>query len=90
MLSVAIKILAVGTALVVVLQYFRYATTRGTPDERRRSSLPLGITLFILAVAGFASRDRYLAFLSVVLVALSLWLGPTTWRGKDAEKKEEP
>lgn len=90
MLSAAIKILGVLTLFVIVMQYFRYATSRTTPTERRRSSLPLGITLFILAVAGFASRDPYLAFLSVVLVALSLWLGPTTWRGKDLERKPEP
>lgn len=83
MLSVAVKVLAAFTVFVAVLQYFLYATSREDPQKRRRSSLPLGIALFILAVAGFASRDPYLAFLSVALVAMSLWLGPTTWRGKD-------
>lgn len=89
MLIIAIKILAVFSILVVIVQYFLYATTRGTPLQRRKASLPLGIALFFLAVAGFATRDKYLTFLSVILVALSLWLGPTTWRGKTTEQKTE-
>lgn len=87
MIAIAIKILAVFTVFVVILQFFIYATTRGNVLDRKRISLPLGVTFFLLAVAGFATRNVYLAFLSVILVALSLWLGPTTWRGKgrDAE-----
>lgn len=90
MLVVAIKILAVLSLFIVIVQYFIYATSRKTPLQRKRASLPMGIILFVLAVAGFASRDKYLAFLSVILVGLSLWLGPTTWRGKDVDQKPEP
>jgi len=90
MLIVAIKVLAVLSVFIVIIQYFVYATSRKTPMARKRASLPMGIILFVLAVAGFASRDKYLAFLSVVFVGLSLWLGPTTWRGKDTDHKPEP
>ena len=87
MLTVIIKSFLVLTVLIMVIQYFLYATTRATPMQRKSSSLPLGIVLFVLAVAGLATRDPYLAFLSLAFVALSLWLGPTTWRGKDQDEK---
>lgn len=90
MLIVAIKMLAVFSLFIVIIQYFIYATSRRNPAERKRASLPMGIILFVLAIAGFASRDKYLAFLSVILVGLSLWLGPTTWRGKEPDHRPEP
>lgn len=87
MIITAIKILATITVFVAIFQYFLYATSRKTPMARKRCCMPLGIALFLLAVAGFASRNVYLTFLSVVLVAFSLWLGPTTWRGKSTDDK---
>lgn len=81
MLSV-IKFLAAATLFFVLLQFFLYATNRATAEERKSYCMPFGIILFAVSIAGFASRNIFFAFFSVVLVALSLWLGPTTWRGK--------
>lgn len=86
MILIVIELLAVVSSFFILLQFFLYATNRTSAVERKAYSMPLGILLFSLSIAGFASRNLFLVLLSVILVALSLWLGPTTWRGKqDAE-----
>lgn len=82
MIVTVIKFLAAITTFFMLLQFFLYATNRASAADRKAYCMPLGILLFILAIAGFASRDPFLVFLSVGMVALSLWLGPTSWLGK--------
>lgn len=82
MLATILKLLFAFTMFFLFFQFFLFATTRDTYERRREYCLPLGITLFIVAMAGFASHDVIFVSLSIILVCFSLWLGPTTWRGK--------